>query len=125
MIETLLPVPVAMRVIDGRGLYDPGPLEELVLAARIGWLGETIAVRVQASRRPSTRSSPGSTWPVTDSSGCTPGTATRRSSSRSATERARDGEGPRSPGRGPSISPAPGPIDADHAASSDPPPVEP
>ena len=33
MIETLLPVPVAMRVIDGRGVYDPGPLEELVLAA--------------------------------------------------------------------------------------------
>ena len=46
MIETLLPVPVAMRVIDGRGVYDPGPLEELVLAARTGWLGETIAVRV-------------------------------------------------------------------------------
>ena len=45
MIETLLTVPVAMRVIDGRGMYDPGPLEELVLAARTGWLGETIAVR--------------------------------------------------------------------------------
>ncbi|MFL5727298.1 MAG: sulfurtransferase TusA family protein [Chloroflexota bacterium] len=46
MIETLLPVPVAMRVIDGRGMYDPSPLEELVRAARTGWLGETIAVRV-------------------------------------------------------------------------------
>ena len=46
MIETLLQVPVAMRVIDGRGVYDPDPLEELVLAARTGWLGETIAVRL-------------------------------------------------------------------------------
>jgi TusA-related sulfurtransferase len=34
-----------MRVIDGRGSYDPGPLAELVVAAREGWLGETIAVR--------------------------------------------------------------------------------
>ena len=44
MIEFLLPT--AMRVIDGRGTYDPGPLAELVVAAREGWLGETIAVRV-------------------------------------------------------------------------------
>jgi TusA-related sulfurtransferase len=45
MIESLLPSPIAMRVIDGRGSYDPGPLAELVAAAREGWLGETIAVR--------------------------------------------------------------------------------
>ena len=45
MIEVLSPMPVAMRVIDGRGSYDPGPLAELVAAARTGWLGETIAVR--------------------------------------------------------------------------------
>jgi tRNA 2-thiouridine synthesizing protein A len=41
MLEILVP----MRVIDGRGSYDPGPLAELVAAAREGWLGETIAVR--------------------------------------------------------------------------------
>jgi TusA-related sulfurtransferase len=45
MIETLPQVRVAMRVIDGRGSYDPGPLAELIVAAREGWLGETIAVR--------------------------------------------------------------------------------
>jgi TusA-related sulfurtransferase len=45
MIETLVPRPVAMRIIDGRGRYDPSPLEELVAAAREGWLGETISVR--------------------------------------------------------------------------------
>ena len=44
MIEFLLPT--AMRVIDGRGTSDPGPLAELVVAAHEGWLGETIAVRV-------------------------------------------------------------------------------
>ena len=44
-METLSPIPVAMRVIDGRGSHDPGPLAELVLAAHSGWLGETIAVR--------------------------------------------------------------------------------
>jgi TusA-related sulfurtransferase len=42
MIDTLVPI----RIIDGRGSYDPGPLAELVAAAREGWLGETIAVRV-------------------------------------------------------------------------------
>jgi TusA-related sulfurtransferase len=46
MIETLPRVQVAMRVIDGRGSYDPGPLAELMAAAREGWLGETIAIRV-------------------------------------------------------------------------------
>ena len=35
----------AMSVIDGRGSYDPGPLVELISAARAGWVGETIAVR--------------------------------------------------------------------------------
>jgi TusA-related sulfurtransferase len=45
MIEVLSPAPVAMRVIDGRGSIDPGPLSELVAAVRTGWLGETIAVR--------------------------------------------------------------------------------
>lgn len=45
MIELVSPIPVAMRVIDGRGSYDPGPLAELVAATREGWLGETIAVR--------------------------------------------------------------------------------
>jgi TusA-related sulfurtransferase len=45
MIETLPPVQVAMRVIDGRGSYDPGPLEELIVAVHGGWVGETIAVR--------------------------------------------------------------------------------
>jgi tRNA 2-thiouridine synthesizing protein A len=45
MIDSFLPSPIAMRVIDGRGSYDPGPLAELVAAAREGWLGETIAVR--------------------------------------------------------------------------------
>jgi TusA-related sulfurtransferase len=45
MIEALPTIPMAMRVIDGRGSYDPGPLAELVAAARDGWLGETIAVR--------------------------------------------------------------------------------
>jgi TusA-related sulfurtransferase len=45
MIETLPHVEVAMRVIDGRGSYDPGPIAELEVAAREGWLGETIAVR--------------------------------------------------------------------------------
>jgi TusA-related sulfurtransferase len=44
MIEAL-PVPVAMRVIDGRGSFDPGALVELISAAHDGWVGETIAVR--------------------------------------------------------------------------------
>jgi len=45
MNEALPPVPAAMRVIDGRGSYDPGPLFELISAARQGWVGETIAIR--------------------------------------------------------------------------------
>ena len=45
MIETLPAVPAAMRVIDGRGRFDPGPLVELISAAHEGWIGETIAVR--------------------------------------------------------------------------------
>jgi hypothetical protein len=45
MIDTVPPAPVAMRLIDGRGSYDPGPLAELIAATREGWLGETIAVR--------------------------------------------------------------------------------
>ena len=45
MTEAPTFVPAAMRVIDGRGSYDPGPLFELITAAREGWVGETIAVR--------------------------------------------------------------------------------
>jgi TusA-related sulfurtransferase len=45
MTEALSAVPAAMRVIDGRGSYDPGPLVELISAAHEGWVGETIAVR--------------------------------------------------------------------------------
>lgn len=45
MAEALSPAAAAMRVIDGRGSFDPGPLVELVSAARAGWVGETIAVR--------------------------------------------------------------------------------
>jgi hypothetical protein len=45
MVELLIRDAVAMRVVDVRGSYDPSPLEQLIVAVREGWLGETIAVR--------------------------------------------------------------------------------
>jgi TusA-related sulfurtransferase len=44
-VEVFARETVAMRVVDVRGSYDPGPLEQLIDAVRTGWVGETIAVR--------------------------------------------------------------------------------
>ena len=46
MIDTLVPPPVAMRVVEARGGYSPEPLEQLVQVCHDGWVGETVALRL-------------------------------------------------------------------------------
>jgi TusA-related sulfurtransferase len=46
MIETMPPIPVAMTIVDTRGAVWPSPLRQLMEAALVGWVGETIAVRL-------------------------------------------------------------------------------
>lgn len=46
MIDLQLPAPVAMTVVEARGYYGAEPLDQLISAVHDGWVGETVALRM-------------------------------------------------------------------------------